>query len=238
MAHTAAAIPRIESGDAAARVWQCRQSHTEDTRPATFRFPHILQKSDGLFILLDSRSDLRNISRVCGLHCYSSTHIAKLLGCPALLRQSFEVLLVPRLIPPELRQPEITVRSGDESGFTRMRVPETSMNEYHFASCGENQVRGSRKVSPVQPETIAEPVYEAPHCHFRFGVFTADCSHVLAAIHTSSILEFLAEPFQDSELLILACSSYLRQEPESGRLLCCNILRSLVAGRTKRPKVG
>jgi hypothetical protein len=54
---------------------------------------------------------------------------------------------------------------------------------------------------PVFPEALAgvdgsdsPNVYEAPHRHFGQRVLAADCSHVLAAIHTSSILEFLAEP--------------------------------------------
>ena len=39
-------------------------------------------------------------------------------------------------------------------------------------------------------------------------------------------------------MLIVACSSNLRQEPKPGWFLRCNIFCALIACRTKRPEVG
>ena len=75
-----------------------------------------------------------------------------------------------------------------------MRVPETPVDEYHFAPCGKCKVRLARKIGPVQTESVAKPVYEAAHLYLRLRVLAPDCSHILAAIHASSLLEFLKEP--------------------------------------------
>jgi hypothetical protein len=53
-------------------------------------------------------------------------------------------------------------------------------------------------------------MYEATNLQFGLRVLTPDCSHVLAAVHRSSLLEFLKEPIQDRTLLVLSCSSNLR----------------------------
>lgn len=85
------------------------------------------------------------------------------------------------------------------------------MNEYRFASCGKDQIGFSWEVTPVQPETVAQLVNQGPHCNLGLRVLAADCSHVLAAIHSSSDLKLLAKPLQDGDLLILARSPDLGQ---------------------------
>lgn len=91
-----------------------------------------------------------------------------------------------------------------------MRVPETAVYEYHFVSCGKRKVGLAREVSSVQAEAIAESMHEAADLHLGLRVLTPDGSHVLAAIHRYSLLEFLKEPIQDCKLFFLSCSSDLR----------------------------
>jgi hypothetical protein len=53
-------------------------------------------------------------------------------------------------------------------------------------------------------------MYEAANLNFGLCVLAPDGSHVFAAVHESSLLEFRQEPFQDRELFFLSCSSNLR----------------------------
>jgi hypothetical protein len=129
---------------------------------------------------------------------------------PALLRQSIKVPGIACLVLPELRKPEVSIRIRYQSRFAGVRMPETAVYEYHFAPCGKYKVRLARKVSPMQTKTIAQSMYEATNLQFGLRVLTPDCSHVLAAVHRSSLLEFLKEPIQDRTLLVLSCSSNLR----------------------------
>ena len=124
---------------------------------------------------------------------------------PAQFREGFKVLSVAELVSQELRQPEILIRPRYEPGLAAVRMPKTSMDEYDFAAGGENKVRLARKVCPVETEPVAETMHKAPHRHFGHRVLAADCAHVLAAIHTSSYLEFLTQPIQDGPLLFLTC---------------------------------
>jgi hypothetical protein len=118
-----------------------------------------------------------------------------------------------------------------------MGVPETSMYEYHFAPRGKYKVRLAWKVCPMQTKSIAESMYEAANLHLGLRVFAPDCAHVLAAIHTSSLLEFFKKPIQDGKLLFLSCPSNLRQEPYCGRLNGRDVLCALIAGRAKSAEV-
>lgn len=95
------------------------------------------------------------------------------------------ILRVSLLVPQELRSPIPSIRSRYMCSFAaRMHVPETAMNEDDLTSRRKNQVRLSRKVFPVQPVTIAHPMYEATHCHFRACVFGPDGTHVGTSVHS------------------------------------------------------
>ena len=75
---------------------------------------------------------------------------------PSVLCQSLKILNIPLLVSTKFRQPKATICFWNESGFALVRMPETSMNEYHFVPCGKNQIRLTRKILPVQTEPIAE----------------------------------------------------------------------------------
>jgi hypothetical protein len=47
-------------------------------------------------------------------------------------------------------------------------------------------------------------------CHFRLRISSTNCAHFLAAIHTSSFLEFREEPFEYQSLLICSSAADLR----------------------------
>jgi hypothetical protein len=89
-------------------------------------------------------------------------------------------------------------------------VPETAVHKNHFAPCGERKVRLARKIGPMQTKTIAKSMHEATNFYLGLRVLAPDCPHVLAAIHTSSLLELFKEKFQDRKLFILSCPADLR----------------------------
>jgi hypothetical protein len=132
-----------------------------------------------------------------------------LQSVPTLLCQSLEILAIPYLVHSKLWQPEIPVGLWDEAAFAAMGVPETAVDEYHLMSCGKNQVWFSGKIRPMKPESVAKAMHEAANCQFRQGIFAADCSHILTAIHAPSYLELLKEPIQDRALFFLSRSADL-----------------------------
>ena len=66
-------------------------------------------------------------------------------------------------------------------------MPETSVNKYDFPPRSKDQVGLSRKILPVQPETVTHPVNQAAYRQFGKHPLAADTAHVLTAVHGSQL---------------------------------------------------
>jgi hypothetical protein len=62
-----------------------------------------------------------------------------------------------------------------------MLVPETAVNEHDLPMAREHNIRRTRKIAAVEPETVPEPTHEAPDKDLRFHSLTSNASHILAA---------------------------------------------------------
>lgn len=58
-----------------------------------------------------------------------------------------------------------------------MLMPETAVNKYDFASCGEHQVRGAGKIFTIQAIAITHSVDVASNHNFQSSVTAAHRSH-------------------------------------------------------------
>ena len=67
-----------------------------------------------------------------------------------------------------------------------MRVPETSMYEYHFPPRSKYEIRLSRQILAVQPEAEAHPVNHAAYRKLGKHPLAAYPAHVLTAVHSYS----------------------------------------------------
>ncbi len=63
----------------------------------------------------------------------------------------------------------------------RMAMPKTAMDEHDDFVLGQDDVRGTRQVSPVKPEPVAETMQQAADLQLWGGVPTADRGHVPTA---------------------------------------------------------
>ena len=61
-------------------------------------------------------------------------------------------------------------------------MPETTMNENHFLSLRENEVRLSGKVGNVKQESVSARTRDFSHYQFRLCVLTADERHAPATL--------------------------------------------------------
>jgi hypothetical protein len=61
-------------------------------------------------------------------------------------------------------------------------MPEASMNENGQATPGQNDIRRSRQVAPMQTKSEAQAVKSLAHTYFRSGIFSPDTGHVRAAL--------------------------------------------------------
>jgi hypothetical protein len=58
-----------------------------------------------------------------------------------------------------------------------MLMPEAAMDENHELVPGQNQVRPSRKIAPMKPESKAHRMQQLPHSQFRLCVRRPDSRH-------------------------------------------------------------
>jgi hypothetical protein len=61
-------------------------------------------------------------------------------------------------------------------------MPKASVHEDDFPMLGENEIRLSRKVGNMEPESVSARTGYFPHQEFRFCIFTVDERHSLAAL--------------------------------------------------------
>src|SRR5207248_9287384 len=73
---------------------------------------------------------------------------------------------------------------------TLVRMPETSVNKYHFPPRNKHEIRLSWKIVAVQPETVTHPVNHAAHGQLGDHPLAADLAHVLAAVHGSQLRNY------------------------------------------------
>jgi hypothetical protein len=59
----------------------------------------------------------------------------------------------------------------------RMLVPETAINEYHFAEGRKHKIGGTRQVRAMQTETISQAVCAASNDQLWLGVALPNFSH-------------------------------------------------------------
>ena len=89
---------------------------------------------------------------------------------------------VSQVVFAELRVPVLWSRHRTRGSLAAgVTMPKASMNEYHLAPRGEDEVGGSRQVAAVQAKAIAERVGQAANAHFRFRVLAANACHERAA---------------------------------------------------------
>ena len=65
-----------------------------------------------------------------------------------------------------------------------MLVPKTTVHKDHFSAGGEYNVGAAGELSPMQPETVAQPVQLGAHDQFGFSILASDSPHVFAAAST------------------------------------------------------
>lgn len=71
-------------------------------------------------------------------------------------------------------------------------MPETAVHEDSFLSAWKDNIGPSGKVSPVQAESVSEPVDQAPQGDLRIRILASDTPHIVTAplitnlIHRSS----------------------------------------------------
>lgn len=71
-----------------------------------------------------------------------------------------------------------------QSAATRtiMSVPETPVHKYDLPACRERHIRFPREIATMQAVAVSHTVSQAPHGHFRGGVFSLDGAHYAAAL--------------------------------------------------------
>src|SRR6266403_4542516 len=104
---------------------------------------------------------------------------------PFVSSQPRDVAKIAKTIRSQFRQPEAELgfrkpcKGATSAGMT---MPKAPMHENDFPLLGENDIRLSRKVGNVEPESVsARPGY-FPHQELRFCVFIVDERHPLAAL--------------------------------------------------------
>ena len=102
---------------------------------------------------------------------------------PPHVAQFFNFLCVSFLILRKLFQPEVASRFRCCCFRTILvSVPEAPMDEYHFFSGRENDVRCSRKVLSMKSKTISQLVEEPANRNFRGRVRSANSLHESATL--------------------------------------------------------
>ena len=56
-------------------------------------------------------------------------------------------------------------------------MPETPVDEYHESKLGQYEVRATRQVIAMKPETESRRMEMSPHSHFRLGMLSSDRRH-------------------------------------------------------------
>lgn len=100
-----------------------------------------------------------------------------------------------------------------------VRMPEASVDKYHFPPRSKHEVRLSWQILPVQPEAVTHAVNHAAYRQLRTHPLAADAAHVFTAVHGSQL--------RNDGLLVDLCG---RQVAGSGKGK-----RDLVNGRRRLP---
>jgi len=104
---------------------------------------------------------------------------------PPVSPQARDVAEIATTIRSKFRQPEA------ELGFREPRkgatvfgvaMPKAAVDEDDLLLLGENDIRLSRKVRNVEPESVSKRTSYFPHQEFRFRILTVDERHSLAAL--------------------------------------------------------
>ena len=61
-------------------------------------------------------------------------------------------------------------------------MPETPMNEDHGPELWKNNIWRSRKILPMEAESVSQGMKELADPDFRFGIRTPHCRHITAAL--------------------------------------------------------
>jgi hypothetical protein len=113
---------------------------------------------------------------------------------PPVSPQTRDVAEVAATIRSEFRQPEAELGFREpRKGATGVGVamPKAAVDEDDLLLLGENDIRLSRKVRNVEPESVSARTSYFPHQEFRFRILTVDERHSLAALGPRQCVHFL-----------------------------------------------
>jgi len=82
---------------------------------------------------------------------------------PATYFERFNIPSIPRLVPFKLRQPIFPIRLRNMRCIAVVGMPETPVNENHLPARRKNQIRLSREIFSMQPESVPQGVHETSH---------------------------------------------------------------------------
>ena len=126
-------------------------------------------------------------------------------------------------------------------------MPEATIYEYGESPPSEDKVRPYTAFWEVNPSrySVSEPLpmKVRPNRQFRFRVPIPNPRHYAASDfgavirHALQILKFCSQPRVHRPLLVNPCAPNLRQEPDNRWLFTGDVLRPLVASRTKSAEV-
>jgi hypothetical protein len=72
-----------------------------------------------------------------------------------------------------------------------MAVPKTAMDENHFGSANENQIRLPRQIAPVEAVTISHAIDKTSYEHLGSSVLASDPAHQAAALSDGQLVHGL-----------------------------------------------
>jgi hypothetical protein len=113
---------------------------------------------------------------------------------PVVSPQARDVAKVAKTIRSQFRQPEAELRfrkACKGATLAGVAMPETAMHEDDLPLLGENDIRLSRKVRNVEPESVPARTSYFPHLEFRFRILTVDERHSLTALSPRQRVHFL-----------------------------------------------
>lgn len=96
------------------------------------------------------------------------------------IAESFQFLQrfpVPLLVLFYLATPEFCSRGGQLPTLAVVAVPEAAVDEYHRTVLGQDNIRRTGKVLPMQSKPIPHLMKQTPHDHLRSCVFVLHTAH-------------------------------------------------------------
>jgi hypothetical protein len=102
---------------------------------------------------------------------------------PTFSTQCEQVSVIAGNISLKFLRPKVDARFWNPAScWTRVLMPEATMDEYNSLELWKDQIGCARQISPVQSESISHRMRDATDGHFRITADRADERHPLASL--------------------------------------------------------